>query len=164
MQNVVTLQTLTISNANPLSTQLERITGDSYSVFDYDHDSDLEMIRHKKTGMLFKIEVDRTPVKPVQEQKPDIYEKFKQFAIDLRRNDRQWREINAASYGEMLDCLPPLAMSSLGFLSSEPYTHLDSGEGVYISCIEAGSKFFAAYLTHKEFRSASIAGIPKREE
>lgn len=158
-----TITTLTISNDNPLSTQLHRITGDSYSVFDYDHDSDLEMIRHKKTGMLFKIKVDRAPSKPAQEEKPDIYQLFDLLATDLDFNDRQWREINQASFDEMLDCLPPLAMSSLGFLSSEPYTHLDSGEAVYISCIESGSKFFAAYLTRREFKTASIAGIPKYE-
>ena len=157
-----TITTLTISNDNPLSTQLHRITGDSYSVFDYDHDSDLEMIRHKKTGMLFKIEVDRTP-EPVQEESADIYQLFDQFAADLRANDRQWREINSASYDEMLECLPPLAMSSLGFLSSEPYTYLPNGQAVYICCIESGGLFFSAYLTRKEFEAVSYFEIPKYE-
>jgi hypothetical protein len=159
--------TITISTGNPLDRQLKELTGDGWSSCDWDRvvewEPENDVIRHRKTELMISILVDHTPAEPVQEQEPDIYEKFEQFAADLRANDRQWREINPESYGEMLDCLPPLAMSSLGFLSSEPYTHLSTGEGVYISCIKSGSKFFAAYLTRKEFKTATPAGIPKYE-
>jgi len=159
------LKTITISTANPLDRQLKQLTGDGWNAigWTYPHPNDRDIIQHVKTGSLFKILVDRTPPEPVQEEKPDIYQLFDQLASDLRSNDRQWREINQASYDEMLDCLPPLAMSSLGFLSSEPYTHLSSGEGVYTSCIKSGGKFYTAYLTRSEFKTASLAGIPKHE-
>ena len=159
------MKTIIISSANPLDKQCKELTGDGWNSHDWEAVAGLsqeDLIKHKKTGLILNIQVNRTP-EPVQEESADIYQLFDQFAADLRANDRQWREINSASYDEMLECLPPLAMSSLGFLSSEPYTHLDSGEAVYISCIESGSKFFAAYLTRREFKTASIAGIPKYE-
>lgn len=159
------LKTITISTANPLDKQLKALTGDGWNAIDwtYPHPNDRDIIQHIKTGSLFKVLVDRTP-EPVQEdQEPDIYKLFPALAADLRANSRQWRKINQASYDEMLDCLPPLAMSSQGFLSSGPYTHLSSGEGVYTSCIKSGGKFFTAYLTRSEFKTVSLAGIPKHE-
>jgi hypothetical protein len=159
------MQTITISTGNPLDKQLKELTGEGWNSHDWDRlvewEPENDVIRHRKTGLMISILVEIREPEPVQEEEPDIYTKFDQFAIDLRANDRQWREVNAASYSEMLDVLPPLAMSSLGFLGSEPYTHLSTGEGVYISCIESGGQFFAAYLTRKEFRSATLAGIPK---
>ena len=160
------MKTIIISSANPLDKQCKELAGDGWNSHDWEAVAGLsqeDLIKHKKTGLILNIQVNRTPSKPAQEEKPDIYQLFDLLATDLDFNDRQWREINQASFNEMLDCLPPLAMSSLGFLSSEPYTHLDSGEAVYISCIESGSKFFAAYLTRREFKTASIAGIPKYE-
>lgn len=155
--------TIKISNANPLDKQLTELTGDGWNTIDwtYPDPSDRDIIQHIKTGRLFKVLVDCTPQPVQEEQKPDIYKLFDQLAQDLRSNDRQWREINQASYDEMLDCLPPLAMSSLGFLSSEPYTHLPTGEAVYTACIESRGKFYTAYLTRNEFKTASLAGIPK---
>ena len=157
--------TITISTANPLDRQLKQLTGDGWNAIDweYPHPNDQDIIKHIKTGSLFKILVDRTPQPEIEEEKPDIYKLFPVLVADLRSNDRQWREINQASYDEMLDCLPPLAMNSLGFLSSEPYTHLSSGEGVYTACIESGGKFYTSYLTRNEFKTVSLAGIPKYE-
>ena len=160
--------TITISTANPLDKQLKALTGDGWNAIDWERIQgatiDLDMVKHRKTGLVVKIQVDRTP-QPVQEQEsePDIYKLFPTLDDDLHKNDRQWREINQESYWEMLDCLPPLAMRGIGFLSSEPLTDLPNGEEVYISCIEDGGQFFAAYLTQNEFKTASIAGIPKHE-
>jgi len=159
------VKTIIISSANPLDKQCKELTGDGWNSHDWEEIAGLtpedDLVKHKKTGLILNIQIDRTPPEPAQEEDADIYQLFDQLAADLRTNDRQWREINAASYKEMLECLPPLAMSSIGFLGSEPYTHLPTGEAVYISCIESGSKFFAAYLTRKEFKTTSPAGIPK---
>lgn len=159
------MKTIIISSANPLDKQCKELTGDGWNSHDWEAVAGLsqeDLIKHKKTGLILNIQVNRTP-EPVQEESADIYQLFDQFAADLRANDRQWREINSASYDEMLECLPPLAMSSLGFLSSEPYTYLPNGQAVYICCIESCGLFFSAYLTRKEFEAVSYSEIPKYE-
>jgi hypothetical protein len=84
----------------------------------------------------------------------DIYDVLPTLQNDLRNDDRQWREIDQESFTEMLECLPPLATNERGFLSSEPYTHINE-EGVYLSCIKSNERFLAAYLTLKEFKKAN---------
>ena len=91
----------------------------------------------------------------------DIYDTLPTLRNDLQNDDRIWREIDGDSFDEMMNCVPPLRLNSLGFLSSEPYTHLQNGDAIYLSCIAANEKFWAAYLTLKDWKSVSIKSIPK---
>lgn len=48
---------ITISNQNPLSTQLQRLTGDSWNVHDWEGklESTPSIIRHRRTGLVVKV-------------------------------------------------------------------------------------------------------------
>lgn len=98
-----------------------------------------------------------------------IFEIFPSLAADLEGNDRRWHEIDESSFDYMLDILPPLAVAGGGYITSEPYTHLPNGEGVYLACVPSKEshllriQFFAAYLTLKEFKSASLSGFPRSD-
>lgn len=46
---------LTISTKYPLSTQLTRLTGDSWNVIDFEQMNNREVIKHKKSGAFFII-------------------------------------------------------------------------------------------------------------
>jgi len=61
-----------------------------------------------------------------------IYDALPTLQNDLRNDDRQWREIDQEGFTEMLECLPPLATNERGFLSSEPYTHINEELHLYL--------------------------------
>ena len=90
----------------------------------------------------------------------NIYNTFSILRSDLKNDARKWREIDEESFDEMLDSMPPLAMNSKGFITSEPHTHLSNGQPVYLSCIKSEKSFFAAYLTLNEFKKSSLRSIP----
>lgn len=74
-------------------------------------------------------------------------------------NTGEWLEISEELYDEWLEVLMPLAMNSIGYLNPEPYTHLGTGEGIYTACILWNEKFWAKFMTKKEFDN--LKNMPK---
>lgn len=63
----------------------------------------------------------------------------------------QWLEIDEEYHDHLLNCLPPIYMDACSFMNSEPYYHLDTGEGVYTCCKKSDGKFFLKLMTKKEY-------------
>jgi hypothetical protein len=70
---------------------------------------------------------------------------------DFYQNNSQWREIPLEVYDWGLGCVPPIRLNGSYFLNSEPYTHLDSGEGVYFGFKEESGKYYVRLLTLKQY-------------
>jgi hypothetical protein len=47
--------------------------------------------------------------------------------------------------------LPPLRQDGERFLNSEPYTHLNTGEGVYLACKMENNRFYKRRMTIKQY-------------
>lgn len=66
----------------------------------------------------------------------------------------EWTLTTKNMFYEMLEVLPPVAMHSGAFLSSEPWTHNANGQAVYAAFRQLPGKVFQAkYMTANEFRS-----------
>lgn len=63
----------------------------------------------------------------------------------------KWRQIDEYHYDWFLGCVPPVMMTSNGFLCSEPYTHQDDGQAVYLGCRCHDGKFYAKLMTTREY-------------
>jgi hypothetical protein len=66
-----------------------------------------------------------------------------------------WSETTKERYWEMLECLPPTAHCSGGFLVGEPWDHhATSGQPRYAAFSEIGGKYYASSrpMTRGEFR------------
>lgn len=68
-------------------------------------------------------------------------------------NQDKWKEIDEHHYDWYLECLPPIAMNSNGFLNGEPYTHTSQGKGVYLACKCHNGKYYARLMTLTEYKS-----------
>jgi hypothetical protein len=65
----------------------------------------------------------------------------------------EWIETTERMYDEMLNVLPPRAMSGSGFLVGEPDHSNEFGESVYAAFSRTGDgRYFAAYRTVAQFR------------
>jgi hypothetical protein len=71
-----------------------------------------------------------------------------------------WTEITEAEYTAALECLPPAARLSYGFLLGEPETHV-FGRPVYAAYLHVGGRYFAGSraMSAQEFRKLNIAEL-----
>jgi hypothetical protein len=70
----------------------------------------------------------------------------------MKIEESAWLEISENHYNEMLECLPPLAMSSYKFLSSEPYRKNSNGENLYFAGREINGAFQARLMTVTDYK------------
>lgn len=66
-----------------------------------------------------------------------------------------WIPTTEPMYYDMLECLPPRAQSSFGFLVGEPLRHNEHGKAVHACFKQVGNDFFARNLTVDEFRAGA---------
>ena len=55
-------------------------------------------------------------------------------------------------YDNFLNCLPPIIYSSTYVLCSEPYSHTNKGEGVYIGIFFKNKQWYGITCTVSEFK------------
>ena len=70
----------------------------------------------------------------------------------MRIEDSAWLEISENHYHEMLEMLPPLAMSHNKFISSEPYRQNGQGENLYFVGRELPGTFQARLMTINDYK------------
>lgn len=63
----------------------------------------------------------------------------------------EWIETTEGMFNEMLDVLPPRAMSRGAFLVGEPLRSTPEGETVYACFRRVAGRYFARNLTCKQF-------------
>lgn len=68
-----------------------------------------------------------------------------------------WKPVSKAKYWEMLEVLPPAAMSGDGFLVGEPVDHNKDGEARYEAFFEKNGRHFVATepMTVSAFREGA---------
>lgn len=71
----------------------------------------------------------------------------------MKANQSDWIETTEEMNCDMLNCLPPRAGGNGRFLVGEPNNHNDQGEAVYACFVSRGDRYFAKYLTYREFRA-----------
>jgi Protein of unknown function (DUF1419) len=71
----------------------------------------------------------------------------------MKIEESTWLEISEYYYNEMLECLPPLAMSHDKFISSEPYRQNSSGENLYFVGREVSDSFQARLMTVADYKA-----------
>ena len=76
--------------------------------------------------------------------------------FDLKQFVPMWREVAAGQYKHYLGCVPPARYRTNGFLSGEPYTHIEEGRGVYMACKKVGERYFAKMMTVAQFDSEPL--------
>lgn len=69
----------------------------------------------------------------------------------MRKIPDSWIPTTQSMYWDMLEVLPPAAMSNSGFLVGEPNHHNSNDEPVYACFMQNGNSFKAQYLTVREF-------------
>ena len=63
-----------------------------------------------------------------------------------------WIETTEAMYSEMLEVLPPVAMTRRHFLVGEAESHNERGEAVYACFKKIGDRYYARHLTIAQFQ------------
>lgn len=67
-------------------------------------------------------------------------------------NPNAWIPTTEKMYWEMLECLPPRAMTQNAFLVGEPLRSNEHGESVYSCFTRTGENYRARNLTVKQFK------------
>jgi len=62
-------------------------------------------------------------------------------------------ETDKETYYWFLECLPPLKMSSSGYLNSEPSCHNKAGQAVYYCGWENKGKYYGCHATLQQFNA-----------
>ena len=158
-----------------LSTQLERITGDMYS--DYNYKRAYSLIIHKDTGKRFKMPSIESEnlyksqlawVKAVKQiYLKDKYKNIKHPFI-YYHNPEQWRdglnklkqggivEMCKESFWHFAECVPPKRWDRVAFVCREAESHNDKGQRIYLCGIERDGKYFAQYGTLKQYDNKEL--------
>ncbi len=69
----------------------------------------------------------------------------------MKANPDTWVETTGEMYMAMLNVLPPKRMTGWAFLVGEPDHDNAKGETVYAGFKRAGDRYFARYLTVRQF-------------
>lgn len=80
---------------------------------------------------------------------------------EVYSNSRVWRPISQERFDYMLNCLPPIRMGRGGFMNSEPYDSLDSGEEIYFVALKWDGQCYATYGTVAEWDDKHLS--PREE-
>ena len=65
----------------------------------------------------------------------------------------EWFTTTESMYWDMLEAVPPAAMSNGAFLVGEAERHNEQGEAVYACFKKRGETFTARYMTLREFKA-----------
>jgi hypothetical protein len=79
-----------------------------------------------------------------------------QILLDFHSNTRQWRPISQEKFDYMLECLPPIRMGRGGFINSEAWSSLHSGEEVYFVALKGNGICYATLGTVAEWDSKAL--------
>jgi hypothetical protein len=71
-----------------------------------------------------------------------------------------WKEITEDRYDEMLEVLPPVAMSGVGFMMGEPMDHDDTGAALFLPFRRVGARYFEGEpMTVAAFRAVKPSDL-----
>ena len=73
---------------------------------------------------------------------------FRQVESRDRAGDDAWHEISEDAADYCLEVLPPIYVRG-GFMVSEAWRHLDTGEPEYFGVTKIGTRYFARHMTRR---------------
>lgn len=76
----------------------------------------------------------------------------------MKANPDAWIETTESMHWEQLCCMPPVRQEGSAFLVGEPANHNAKGESVYAGFVERNGRYFARYMTTRQFDSREFAG------
>jgi len=86
----------------------------------------------------------------------DNEDKWKEGLKEIQSDYSKIVEMTEKAYNFFLNGMPPLRFNSVSFLTSEPYTHNNEGEAVYLAAIKTKNKYFAQMSTRNDYDNRKL--------